>query len=131
MWGGYGNCTTERVKYYDSLKNLVPGKDDYLIVDEADVFVYQNPIKLFETVKLAKQTICFTATMGKSLDFLEAKVFKPAKMVVYNYMRDYTPLVVDGLLKGKSDTEICQSLQTERKKKPVLVYCTESLFKAM
>ena len=99
-----------------------------MVVDEADLFVYQNPNELFAKVKQAKQTICFTATMGKSLDFLESKIFKPAKMIVFNYMRSYTPLTLDGELKGKSDSEICHSLRAERKKKPVLIYCTEALY---
>lgn len=36
------------VIYHCSLDDFIPTKDDIVLVDEADVFLYANPEKLFE-----------------------------------------------------------------------------------
>ena len=70
--------TLNRVKYHSNL-SFVATRGDIILMDESDVFIYDNPNEFKKYVSNICPCICFTATLHGAeieLSVLEALQFK-------------------------------------------------------
>ena len=119
---------SDKVEYSMSL-NVEVKKNDVLIFDEADYFIYKYPC-LFEKLTANQNVICFTATTPDSdLQELEHRVLQRQKFKLYNYAPEALclakRLVPDRTIEPLTGCLLITFLETITHEQPVLVYTTK------
>lgn len=120
---------TDRVEYAHSL-NVSLKRFDVLLIDEADHFMYGNPVA-FERIIRAYPTICFTATIPESdLNQLEGEVLDRMGLKCYNYAPSVVQmpkrLSLDRIVDVQTDEKLLEFLRSITQTQPALVYTSKT-----